>query len=134
MQHYYAVTCQHVLMSGASIIRINTKDGKSRLIELEPHDWEIIPGGDDMCAVDITERISTETDKVSYLLQSLIVTKKFAADEQLEIGEDGFMLGMFAEQPGIEHNMVAARFGNVSLLASERCSRRATERQQAAVE
>src|ERR1700690_268268 len=39
MRHFYAVTCWHVaVQNGASIIRINTTNGKSRFIELEPHE------------------------------------------------------------------------------------------------
>jgi len=114
---YYAVTCWHVaVQNGASILRINTKDGRSRPIELEPHEWQFIPSGDDLCAADITERLAA-TDEISFLPPSLVVTKEFIQQEQVEIGEDGFMLGLFAEQPGIDHNIVASRFGNLSLLA-----------------
>jgi hypothetical protein len=119
MQHFYAVTCWHVaVQNGGSIIRINTKDGKSRFIELEPHEWHFVPGADDLCATDITEMLS-ESDQTSFLPISLMVTKNFVEHEELEIGEDGFMLGLFGEQPGINHNMVAARFGNISLLAHD---------------
>ena len=118
MRHFYAVTCWHVaVQNGASIIRINTTNGKSRFIELEPHEWQFIPGGDDLCAADITDRFSSD-DQASSLPANLLITKVFAETEDLEIGEDGFMLGLFAEQPGIHHNMVAARFGNISLLAN----------------
>jgi hypothetical protein len=119
LHHYYAVTCWHVAVQhGASILRVNTKDGQSRFIELEPHEWQFIPGADDLCAADATELLAG-TDEISFLPPSLMVTKDFIRSEQLEIGEDGFMLGLFAEQPGIEQNMVAARFGNVSLLAND---------------
>lgn len=120
MNHFYAVTCWHVaIQNGASILRVNTKDGGSRYIELEPHDWQFIPGADDLCVADITERFNLQTDEISFLPLSLFVTKDFVTHEQLEIGEDGFMLGLFAEQPGEKQNFVAARFGNISLLAHD---------------
>lgn len=118
-RHFYAVTCWHVaVQGGASILRVNTSDGKSRFIELDPLEWQYIPGADDLCAADVTERVANG-DEFSFVSPRLIVTKDFVRAEELEIGEDGFMLGLFAEQPGTDHNMVAARFGNVSLLASD---------------
>jgi hypothetical protein len=39
--------------------------------------------------------------------------------ETIGIGEDGFMLGLFMEYPGAARNAVAARFGNVSMLARD---------------
>ena len=117
--NYYAVTCWHVAVDhGASILRLNTKDGQHRFIELDPIEWQFIPGSDDLCAADVTERLK-HTDEISFVPPNLMVTKDFIRIEQIEIGEDGFMLGLFSEQPGIRQNMVAARFGNISLLASE---------------
>jgi hypothetical protein len=117
--NYYAVTCWHVAVDhGASILRLNTKDGQHRFIELDPMEWQFISGADDLCAADVTERLK-HTDEISFLPPSLMVTKDFIRMEQIEIGEDGFMLGLFSEQPGIRQNMVAARFGNISLLASD---------------
>jgi hypothetical protein len=117
--HIYAITCQHVAPRGHSIIRINTNDSASRFIDVHPDDWQWIPGHDDVAAVDITERIDLEKDNVSLIPSQLLVTRKFATYEELEIGEDGFMLGLFAEVPGRVRNLVAARFGNVSLLADD---------------
>jgi hypothetical protein len=119
LQHFYAVTCQHVAPRGASILRINTADGGSRFIEVHPDEWQWIPGHDDVAAVDITERIKRETDVISVIPASMLVTKEFVAEEELEIGEDGFMLGLFADLPSKKKNLIAARFGNISLLADD---------------
>jgi len=117
IRHCYAVTCHHVAVkAGASILRINTQDGGSRFIELEPHEWQFIPGGDDICAVDITDRL-TDQDEYSVIPPSLVTWKDFIIQEQVEIGEDGFMLGLFAAHAGQKQNLIAARFGNLSLLA-----------------
>ena len=119
LRHYYAVTCYHVAVrAGASILRINTKDGGSRFIELEPHEWQFIRDGDDMCAVDITDRL-TDQDEYSVIPPNLVTWKDFITQEQVEIGEDGFMLGLFADHAGKKQNLIAARFGNLSLLARD---------------
>jgi hypothetical protein len=119
MTHFYALTCQHVAPFGNSIIRINTKDGKSRFIDTHPDDWQWIPGHDDLAALDVTDRLDVERDNYSVVPSNLLVTKEFVARDEVEIGEDGFMLGLFADLPGKSHNLVAARFGNISLLADD---------------
>ncbi len=37
--HRYAATAHQVLLSGGHIIRVNTREGGSRLIETEPVEW-----------------------------------------------------------------------------------------------
>lgn len=119
-RHFYAVSCQHVACTGgASIIRINTKDGKSRLLEFEPDEWQIIRGGSDLAAIDITDKLSSGTDRFSIIQERLFADRTFLKKEEFGIGEDGFMLGLFADLHGKQRNLVAARFGNVSLLADE---------------
>ena len=118
-RHVYAVTCHHVAPRGASIIRINTNDGKSRWLEFEPHEWQFMKHSDDLAAVDVTDRLHQPEDDFSFLPSSLIATPDFMRDVEFGIGEDGFMLGLFANHPGKERNLIAARFGNVSLLASD---------------
>jgi len=117
--HVYAVTCHHVAPQGASIIRVNTKGGKARFIELEPHEWEFIPGGADLAAADISEHVDNDTDEVMLITPRLFVSREFLIREQIGIGEDGFMLGLFANHAGMKRNLIAARFGNLSLLADE---------------
>jgi len=118
-RHIYAVTCFHVaVQKGASIIRINTKDGASRPIEFEPHEWQFISNGDDLCAVDVTDRLGDQ-DEYSIVPANWILDKEFIAHEQVDIGEDGFMLGLFADHAGKKQNLIAGRFGNLSLLAHE---------------
>ena len=116
--HIYAITCAHVAPQGASVIRINTTDGKSRLIELGPDDWVTPESGADVAAADITDEL-IEGDDVSYLSTGWFATKGFIDKVKLGIGDDGFMLGLFALHPGKEYNRVAAKFGNISLMADE---------------
>ena len=116
--HFYAVTCQHLAPRGSSIIRINTKDGASRFINTHADDWQWIPGHDDLAAIDLTERLDRSNDIISFIPQRLFVTQEFVAEVELGIGEDGFMLGLFANVPGKKRNLIAGRFGNLSLLAA----------------
>lgn len=117
--HLYAVTAAHVAPQGASVIRINTVDGKSRTIELHPDDWMTPTSGADVAAVDITEEIQPETDNISYIQPRLFVEKPFIEQVELGIGNDGFMLGLYANHPGKDYNRIAAKFGNISLMADD---------------
>lgn len=115
----YAVTCAHTAPQGASIIRINTNDGGSRTIDLHPDDWFTAKhNGADIAAADITEKISPDDD-IRYITASWFVTKSFIQSAEIGIGEDGFMLGLFTEQPGSRRNLVASKFGNITLLADD---------------
>lgn len=118
MAHVYAVTCWHVATDiGASIIRINTNDGKSRYLEFDPSEWQFNPRGSDLAAIDITSRVEYRGDEIACVPTCLLADDKFIEDDEVEIGEDGFMLGLFADQAGADKNLIAARFGNLSLLA-----------------
>jgi hypothetical protein len=118
-RHVYAVTCHHVISHCGHDIRINTKDGKSRTIEIEPHEWEFIPGGPDLAAVDVTERLFSARQQVAVCPPQMFADREFIEQAEVGAGEDGFMLGLFADHPGKERNLIAARFGNLSLLADE---------------
>ncbi|HEY1753370.1 MAG TPA: hypothetical protein VGG29_19085 [Caulobacteraceae bacterium] len=116
-RHVYAVTSKHVLQDG-SFIRINVKGGGSRLLELEPDTWTSAGSGEDLAAIDITDKLQ-ESDDFRLIHESWLVTRDFSRSVQLGIGEDGFMLGLFRDVPGADRNVVAGRFGNLSLLAQD---------------
>jgi hypothetical protein len=114
----YAVTAAHVAKGGYPIIRLNTKDGKSRPLELDADvDW-VSAAWDDIAVADVTERFS-ELDKVSAIPSIDLLKQVWIEHYDIGVGEDGFMLGLFTSQAGENRNMIAARFGNVSLLAAE---------------
>lgn len=117
--HVYAVTCWHVAVDGlVSNIRLRTQKGESRTIELDPEQWEFINGGADLAAVDVTDRLPDSDDFL------IIPERQFAKKDSIlvhaiGIGENGFMLGLFTGNPGKNRNLVAARFGNVALMAND---------------
>ena len=94
--------------------------GKSRWLEFEPHESAIHENTVTIWLPSMwTDRLHQPEDDFSFLPSSLIATPDFMRDVEFGIGEDGFMLGLFANHPGKERNLIAARFGNVSLLASD---------------
>jgi hypothetical protein len=121
VRHFYGVTNWHVANDlGASIIRINTRDGKSRFIELGPEDWYFTKNGDDLSATDLWGH-QEEGDQVGhYRIDSMIVDDMLIDRTEISVGEDVFMIGLYAEQHGGERNTPAIRFGNLSLLADDK--------------
>lgn len=118
---FYAVTAAHVVSDGASIIWLNTRDGRSRPIEFDPCEWSYdFDKFGDIAAVDITDRLKRDGDEFSHVPLGLFATRNsFRYGGGIGVGEDGFMLGLFTEHSGTTRNLVAARFGNVSMLADD---------------
>lgn len=120
--HAYAFTSQHAIPKGASIIRLNTlRSGlplQVRWLDYELDEWKFIPGGDDIAAIDVTDDIEENDFVRASRAEEDFVTQKFIRDAGLTIGEDGFMVGLFSENPGTKFNLPAVRFGNLSQLAN----------------
>jgi hypothetical protein len=118
-RHYYAVSNRHVTHRlGASIIRINIRDGKSRLIELAPNEWHYAREGDDLSVADITDRIDMELDEISAIDDHLFINSAKIADYEIDIGEVAFMIGLFVSHPGGTRNEMF-RVRNLDLTTRE---------------
>src|ERR1700722_14632548 len=119
--HYYAVSNWHVAVRrGASILRINTLSRKSRLIDKEPHEWYFANPGDDLAICDITEDVITgglNPDVMTYIEEDVFATPKFIFDHDIGMGDDVFMIGLFVDHAGDEHNVPIGRFGNIARLS-----------------
>jgi hypothetical protein len=119
--HYYAVSNWHVAVKrGASILRVNTASGKSRFIDTEPHEWYFITPGDDLAIRDITEDVITDglcPDVVTYIEEDVFATPGFIFDHEIGMGDDVFMVGLFVDHAGDEHNVPIGRFGNIARLS-----------------
>jgi hypothetical protein len=117
--HLYAVTNWHVAVdSGASIIRVNTHDGKSRPIEYDPGEWTYPQDGDDLAIIDVTEKLDPGNDQMIGLYEDMFVTEKEFETFSIGLGEDTFMCGLFASHHGGDRNVPVVRFGNLSMLAN----------------
>jgi hypothetical protein len=118
--HFYAVTNWHVAIdAGASIIRVNTHDGKSRFIDYHPDEWKCPQTGDDLAAIDVTTELDPGNDQMIGLFEDMFVTQKEFESFSIGLGEDTFMCGLFTSHHGGERNVPVVRFGNLSMLATE---------------
>lgn len=121
--HAYAVTNWHVACRlGASIIRVNLREQqsrKSRCIELDPSEWLYPANGDDLAIADISDKVNPTTDLVIGLHEDMFISRERIAEYEIGIGEDCFMCGLFVSHHGGERNVPVARFGNISMMASD---------------
>jgi hypothetical protein len=115
---FYAVSNWHVAVrEGASVVRINTKDGKSESFEFGPEQWEFNP------KYDIAVILLMNIDPNKHDVVPIPVPEGFVKKEDLErvklgVGEDVFMIGRFIDHDGGPINRPAARFGNISVMPS----------------
>lgn len=117
--HFYGITNRHIAHSaGASIIQVNTADGKTRRLDYEPHDWQFIPQQDDLAAIDITDDIKSG-DQISFVSEDVFISQAAFAHYELSPGDDVFMVGLFANAHGGHRNVPCVRFGNISMTANE---------------
>jgi hypothetical protein len=117
--HLYGVTNRHIAhKAGASIIRINTKDGKTRCLEYQPDDWQFIPQQDDIAVVDITDDLVGDDDEIALIGEREFISEKILGSHEIGPGDDVFMIGLFSDAHGGKRNVPIVRFGNIAMIAN----------------
>lgn len=114
--HHYAVTNAHVAHS-APVVRLNRGDAHD-VFEFSECDWEYHPR-DDVAVIPLDVQRRDEDTLPS------IDTRYFLDDYDLArtrigVGDDVFMIGLFIDHAGGVTNNPMARFGNISMMASNR--------------
>ena len=112
----YVVTNHHVACTGGnSVIRLNTKDGGSDILDFGPDQWYFDP------KYDIAVRslpLDHERHTSAYISTDGFITKEMLEKHEIGVGEDVFMVGRFIDHDGGAINQPAARFGNLSVMPS----------------
>jgi hypothetical protein len=116
----YGVTNWHVALErGASIIRLNTHNGKTRFLRYELTDWQFIPRHDDIAAIDLADDLSQTTDEIMFIGEKQFISREILEQFGIWLGEDVFMIGLYVNQDGGARNIPCGRFGNLSMVANE---------------
>ena len=112
----HVVTNHHVACTGgSSVIRVNTHDGGTDVIPLEPHEWHFDPRFDIAVA---PIGLAFEHHKFRTLPISMFMTAHAIERDKIGVGEDIFMVGRFINHDGGPINRPAVRFGNISVMPS----------------
>jgi hypothetical protein len=109
----YAVTNRHVINYGYPVIRLNTIDGATDILELEKDDWLFHPDGDDLAVAPI-ELPPIHEHSYYPIVVGQFVFKDGIVD--VGAGDDVFMVGRFINHSGKQRNTPSLRFGNVAML------------------
>jgi hypothetical protein len=120
--HIYAVTNNHLVRKGFTVIRVNTIDGNYDVLELDRSAWISHPDGDDLAVASIT----LPQGKHHYFPVDLEVFVKetnlyeSAYDLRIGAGDDIFMVGRFVSHAGTQKNTPSLRFGSIAMLPFEK--------------
>lgn len=118
---YYGVTNWHVAVrSGGCVIRMNTKNGGTDIIDLDSADWHFIPKSYDIAVVKLD--LDGELHDVSAMPLEGFINDPHGFDfkESIGVGKDVFMVWLFVDHAGKGVNIPSTRFGNISMLPDDR--------------
>jgi hypothetical protein len=118
----YAVTARHVLEHAAEFprtaLRLNTKVGSWTLVDCTPSRW-VYP--DDQ-AIDIAVAPFTPNLEVldcKWIPRSMFADPIVVEPEEIGIGDDLAMIGLFAMHQGVQRNQPIVRVGNIAAMPIE---------------
>lgn len=119
--HVYGVTNWHVACDrGLSTIRLNTKDGRIDVVELDPCEWHFLPGKYDVAVVPLS--LNGNIHEVSSVSTRQFARAPGTFTYGIGVGDDAFMVGLFVDHGGVATNVPSARFGNVSMLPNRKAT------------
>jgi len=111
--HHYAVTNWHVAVrDGASVVRLNTLDGNTDILEFGPAEWTFRPNFHDIAVMPLS---LTGAHKFRALGPTFFLLGEEPAAIDVQVGDDTFMVGRFIDHDGVQTNRPAARFGHISM-------------------
>jgi len=111
----YVVTNWHVaLQGGASVVRVNKKNGGVDIFELSPDEWDFMPGGYDIAIAHLP--LNEHIHDVVALGIKILLQKDDLKRLEIGPGDEIFMMGRFVDHDGAATNVPAGRFGNISVM------------------
>jgi hypothetical protein len=114
--HVYAVTNKHVVESGHTVIRMNTKDGRKDVLPTEERAWVSSPGHDvAACLISF----DAQAFKFKFIKQEYFITSGIVDRLHIGPGDDVFVVGRFINHEGKQRNIPTARFGNIAQMPFE---------------
>ncbi len=122
-EHIYLVTAKHNIepnRGNCNAFRVNTKDGKSRVVQFDPQQrwYDHSDAIADVCLCPIA--IEEDWD-VLVLPYGMITDKEMLGnDDWITNGSDIFITGLFADTPGATKNRPIVRKGSIAMIPAEK--------------
>lgn len=118
--HLYAVTNRHVIKDPPSpVIRLNTLQGNTEVLELNSDDWIPHSDGDDVAATYLGYFDRNKYKYSCIMVDRTFLTKDVIEDNDIGIGDDVFTISRFISHGGVQRNEPSVRYGNISMMPSE---------------
>lgn len=112
--HVYAVTNSHVIEAGYSVVRLNTKQGATKVIDLSPKSWIHHPKGDDLAIAPIEPDRELHQFKYIGVGLDMFVTPERLKQSAIGPGDETFTVGRFIARDESQRNSPIVRFGHIS--------------------
>ena len=119
----YLVTAAHVVAGGASVVRLNLKDGGSRTFSAPKNEWIFNSNPKiDICALPTTISPLDDDDPHEILFINIASTALRGDNFRrsgLSLGDSVFIAGLFAPRGGEKRNIPIVRMASVAALPEE---------------
>src|ERR1700674_3272212 len=113
----FAVSNKHVVAdTGASVLRVNTREGGVDIFPFEPHEW-YFKNRQDLAIIPVKLDLAKHKIKAAALNEFLTVDAIKTYD--VGPGDEVFMIGRFVKHDGKLTNTPSARFGNLSMMVDQ---------------
>ena len=122
----YLITAKHVIaniredsVDGLVLIRINDKNGSFTFITSRASDWSFHP--DDVCVDVAAIPWAPDQTKFDYLTypHEAFLSDKVIQEQNIGVGDEVFMTGLFASHYGKQRNVPIVRIGNIACVPEE---------------
>jgi hypothetical protein len=117
IDHLYIVTNRHVIRGGSPVVRYNSVRGDLDVLVTSPDRWVDHQDGDDLSVLPL-DLGWAQRHFLSYIHSSTFLPR--VMNDPYGPGDETFMIGRFASHEGREENLPSVRFGNISMMPSER--------------
>jgi hypothetical protein len=121
--HVYVITCCHVILGGATVVRTNLKDKSSGYertfcMNFSKDDWVTHPEHD-LAVCPLPYDAEIHRYDASFIDPSFVLTLDQFREMNVGPGDDLLYIGRFMGHAGKFQNMPSVRFGNISMNPSE---------------
>jgi hypothetical protein len=114
----FAVTNAHIIEQGNTVIRLNTKDGRTDTFDFTEEHWILHDKRDDV-AICPMPTLKTNLHIYKELGPGMLLKRQEITQFNIGPGDDTFIVGRFINAQGKLTNIPSARFGNIAQMPRE---------------
>jgi hypothetical protein len=127
LQVVYIITAKHVIdgISKKSIdqkvyLRVNSKQGQAKYVETSITDWLFHPQEQNVDVAILNWAPPQDVFDYRIIPQNMAATEDVIQKEEIGVGDDVFLTGLFANHFGSQRNIPIVRIGNIASMPEEK--------------